>query len=106
MYQQWHQRRRLLQPIFARDHIAHYDAQITAVTSVMLNRWQQQVEQSKPTDVSAETTRLTLTIACKTFAVRWGTAVAADGRLRQAPFRSNIDFASPFNSWSQLGLTT
>lgn len=65
--QEWHQRRRLLQPIFARNHIAHYDAQITAVTSMMLAQWQQLAEQGKPVDVSVEMTHLTLNIACKTF---------------------------------------
>lgn len=108
--QEWHQRRRLLQPIFARDRIAHYDTQITAITSVMLGRWQQQAEQGKPTDVSAEMTRLTLNIACKTF-FDLDIAEQETDPVREAVLTLSNAFTQRFRSkiaplWGLLGFPT
>lgn len=108
--QEWHQRRRLLQPIFARNHIAHYDAQITAVTSVTLSQWQQLAEQGKPVDVSAEMTLLTLNIACKTF-FNLDIVDQETASVREAVLTLSQAFTKRFRSktaplWGLLGFPT
>lgn len=108
--EEWHQRRRLLQPIFARDRVAHYDSQIIESTRAMLERWQHHAAKGQPIDVGAEITRLTLNIACKTF-FDVDFSEQTTGPVQDAVLTLSRAFTTRFRSktaplWGLLGFPT
>ncbi|QBD75535.1 cytochrome P450 [Ktedonosporobacter rubrisoli] len=62
----WLEQRRLMQPIFHRQHLATFGKLMTEATLAMLQRWQDLAGQQQPVDIAAEMMRLTLRIAGKT----------------------------------------
>lgn len=58
----WQRRRRLMQPVFHRQRIAHYAAEMTRCTAARLEHW----HPGQPLDVASEMMRLTYTIVGKT----------------------------------------
>ena len=65
--EQWLERRRILQPIFARERIANLDATVTDAMTTVLVRWRRQAAAGEPIDIRAEMIQLTLSIASKAF---------------------------------------
>lgn len=63
----WHSRRRLLQPIFSKSRIAKLDTIIGEITQKHLEKWTVAAEMGQPIDVGGEVNRLTLSIAAKAF---------------------------------------
>ncbi|MCG8350678.1 MAG: cytochrome P450 [Chloroflexales bacterium] len=62
----WRRQRRLSQPAFHRQRIGAFAAIMTRITEDMLDRWQPVAARGQWLDVSAEMTRLTLSIVSKT----------------------------------------
>jgi cytochrome P450 len=62
----WLQQRRLMQPVFHRQHIAAFGATMTEATVNMLARWHVAAANRQPLDMDHEMTQLTLEIVGKT----------------------------------------
>ena len=62
----WLRQRRLMQPAFHKQRLAHFGQTMTDKTLAMLDRWQTYAASGEPFDVSAEMMRLTLSIVGKT----------------------------------------
>ena len=62
----WLRQRRLIQPAFHKQRLAHFGQAMTDKTLAMLQRWQAYADSGEPFDVSAEMMRLTLSIVGQT----------------------------------------
>ncbi len=88
--------RRLVQPAFHRDRMAHYGAQMIACAARVGDQWQA----GSTLDIAAEMPRLTLTIVGRTL---FGADVSSDadeiGRAMTAVFSMFDRLLSPFSEW-------
>lgn len=71
----WRRERRLIQPVFHREYIAHVGSTTTEATLDLLKRWDGRAEPDQPMDVAAEMMHLTLRIVGKAL---FGIDISAD----------------------------
>jgi cytochrome P450 len=80
--QSWLHQRRMMQPIFHRQHISEFGPQITEATLRMLNRWQPRALSGKELELTHEMTHLTMQIVTRAL---FGSAVVDEqNRISQA----------------------
>lgn len=63
----WHQRRRMMQPIFSKERVAALDRVVTKATDAMLDRWTKTAQPKEGIDLVEQVNELTLTIAAQAF---------------------------------------
>jgi cytochrome P450 len=78
----WLHQRRMMQPIFHRQHISKFGALFTQATRQMLNRWQTWAESGEEIELTGEMTHLTMEIVTRAL---FGSAVVDEqNRISQA----------------------
>lgn len=94
----WLHQRRMMQPIFHRQHISGFGRLFTETTLEMLNRWRPGAESGKEIELTAEMTYLTMEIATRAL---FGSAMVDEQKrisqaittaLNHISFRYNVPF--------------
>lgn len=103
--EEWHERRRLLQPIFSKEQVARLDQVVTSATLEMLDAWEQAAQIGTHIDLIEEINRLTLTIATQAF---FGINLRESQVLRNAVNDLSVAYAERIRSkwfalWALLG---
>ena len=102
----WLRQRRLVQPVFHRQHIAAFGEQMTSLTLEMLEGWEAAAGSRKPLDMSTEMMRLTLNIASQTL---FSTRLLEDIKVLDRAFKiaaEDISFRFQMPIYPPLGVPT
>jgi cytochrome P450 len=116
--QPWLSQRRMMQPIFHRQHVSSFGPLFTETTHHMLNRWQAWAESGKEIDLTSEMTHLTMEIVTKAL---FGSALVVEqNTISQAittvlnhisfrydvPFYPSLKVPTPYNLKARSAIRT